>query len=90
MHNINIISFIFFLADDHRVVLRREGEGNDFINASYIASKCEQYWPLDKQPKTFGDITVCSKSVECWADFTQTRLSISKVGSYKTYYKSKI
>jgi len=37
MHNINIISFIFVLADDHRVVLRREGEGNDFINASYIA-----------------------------------------------------
>jgi len=25
---------------------------------------------------------VCSKSVECWADFTQTRLSISKVKSY--------
>ncbi|KAF6021291.1 hypothetical protein EB796_020401 [Bugula neritina] len=68
--------------DDHRVVLRREGEGNDFINASYIANKCEQYWPLDKQPKKFGDITVCSKSVECWADFTQTRLSISKVKSY--------
>ncbi|KAF6038291.1 hypothetical protein EB796_003402 [Bugula neritina] len=75
---------LLYPADDHRVVLTREGEGNDFINASYIANKCEQYWPLDKHPKTFGDVTVCSKSVECWADFTQTRLSISKDDETRT------
>ncbi|KAF6027768.1 PTPRA [Bugula neritina] len=50
----------------------------------HLQNKCEQYWPLDKQPKTFGDITVCSKSVECWADFTQTRLSISKDNQTRT------
>jgi len=37
------ISFIFVSADDHRVVLRREGEGNDFINASYIAVRFTRF-----------------------------------------------
>jgi len=56
------ISFIFVLADDHRVVLRREGEGNDFINASYIAVR----------------FTRCLFVVDCLMASTQLRFFFHK------------
>ncbi|KAF6030467.1 hypothetical protein EB796_011227 [Bugula neritina] len=65
---------------------QQTGDQKICITCKY--NKCEQYWPLDKQLKTFGDITVCSKSVECWADFTQTRLSISKDDQTKLCHTS--
>ncbi|XP_067947062.1 receptor-type tyrosine-protein phosphatase kappa-like [Watersipora subatra] len=73
-------------ADDHRVKLRGTPKGkSDFLNASFLKTKCMQYWPLEVGvAKVFGEFYVSLKSVNLYAEFSMSHLEVAKDGERRT------
>uniref|UniRef100_A0AAY4EM41 protein-tyrosine-phosphatase n=1 Tax=Denticeps clupeoides TaxID=299321 RepID=A0AAY4EM41_9TELE len=74
--------YVNILPYDHSRVHLSLLEGvpdSDFINASYINSKCAQYWP-DQGCWTYGNIRVSVEDMMVLVDYTIRKFCIQQVG----------
>ncbi|MGH0137651.1 UNVERIFIED_CONTAM: hypothetical protein FKN15_063747 [Acipenser sinensis] len=57
---------------------------SDYINANYMPVKCEQYWPLDYTPCTYGDISVTTSSEQKQPDWTLRDFTLKHMKSLES------
>ncbi|OXB63566.1 hypothetical protein ASZ78_008842 [Callipepla squamata] len=57
---------------------------DDYINANYMPTKCEQYWP-DKQSKSYGDITVTMVSEVVLPEWTIRDFNVENADTLESH-----
>ncbi|XP_043118008.1 tyrosine-protein phosphatase non-receptor type 3 isoform X2 [Puntigrus tetrazona] len=65
--------------DITRVVLHEEGD--DYINASHVKTKCHQYWPHPPEVRDYGYLQVCCHSEECNLAYVTRELTLTNTQS---------
>ncbi|MEQ2193396.1 hypothetical protein XENOCAPTIV_022346, partial [Xenoophorus captivus] len=54
---------------------------SDYINASYMPVKCDQYWPADKEPLYYGDLVIQMLSESVLPEWTIREFKITSVSA---------
>nr|KAG5686699.1 hypothetical protein BaRGS_003026 [Batillaria attramentaria] len=68
--------------DHNRVIMQKPGEdSSDYINATYIKDKCEEYWPASGKSQTYGHVTVRGLEEQQRADFVIRSFVLKATGA---------